>query len=268
MHLVPLICLGLGVLAVDCAAAQVCGIARENVPNKALIYPEESLRLGEQGTTVLNARISDLGYVETVDVKESSGYPRLDQVAVDTVKDWCFTPANKEGKNVSASVVIPLKFSLTSSPPLPTTEPLATPVRQPVETNTIVSSFVAQKDGFLAPQQVYGLTVELFARSYFFDLMSARKMGVDHPGWARKFPEFLDDMLVLLRPKNISLESYLERELLAQMEKNDLVNLISATKQPRYLGAVECLKGMGVSWEYLIQANSILQAPTLYSSEE
>lgn len=57
-------------------------------------YPLESLRAKEQGTVLLLIAVDPIGQVSAVTIQESSGYPRLDQAAVEAVKQfWYFGPA-------------------------------------------------------------------------------------------------------------------------------------------------------------------------------
>ena len=68
-------------------------------------YPVESLRTHEQGTVVLLIEVTENGQADTVMVKESSGYRRLDQAAVETVKRfWYFGQAT--GKRMYESPIV------------------------------------------------------------------------------------------------------------------------------------------------------------------
>lgn len=71
-----------------------------------------SQRLGEQGTVVLRVLVKADGHAGTVEVKSSSGYPRLDQSAVDAVKTWRFNPATVDGKPVDEWYQVPIPFKL------------------------------------------------------------------------------------------------------------------------------------------------------------
>ena len=58
-------------------------------------YPAESLRAQEQGTVRLLIAVDPTGKVSTVTIQESSGYHRLDQAAIEAVKQfWYFGPAH------------------------------------------------------------------------------------------------------------------------------------------------------------------------------
>jgi periplasmic protein TonB len=62
-------------------------------------YPDASRRLGEQGSVVLQVLIGTDGRVVDAKVLQSSGYERLDQAAIDGVKnDYRFSPGTVDGK--------------------------------------------------------------------------------------------------------------------------------------------------------------------------
>ena len=55
-------------------------------------YPEISRRLEEQGTVELCLELLHDGTVEALRVSQSSGYPRLDQAALEAARTWRFNP--------------------------------------------------------------------------------------------------------------------------------------------------------------------------------
>ena len=75
-------------------------------------YPPLSRRLGEQGRVLLAVRVSTEGKALDVSVKESSGYTRLDNAAVNVVRDWQFVPARSGNENLVSTVEVPLQFML------------------------------------------------------------------------------------------------------------------------------------------------------------
>ncbi len=75
-------------------------------------YPNLSRRLSEQGTVLLRVFVSAAGDATRVDLKESSGFPRLDKAALEAVEGWKFVPARKGDHAIAAWVVVPIKFSL------------------------------------------------------------------------------------------------------------------------------------------------------------
>jgi periplasmic protein TonB len=75
-------------------------------------YPGISRRLGEQGTVFLRVFVTAIGDPTRVELKTSSGHPRLDQSAQEAVQRWKFVPARRGEQAVDAWVVVPIKFSL------------------------------------------------------------------------------------------------------------------------------------------------------------
>jgi protein TonB len=75
-------------------------------------YPNLSRRLGEQGTVLLRVYVTVEGNATKVELKSSSGFPRLDRAAHDAVQSWMFVPAKRGEQAVDAWVVVPIKFSL------------------------------------------------------------------------------------------------------------------------------------------------------------
>ena len=81
--------------------------------NPAPAYPAVSRRLGEQGLVVLRVLIGADGQVQKVEVKESSGFERLDRQAIDTVTRWRFVPGTKNGVPEAMWHLQPINFVLT-----------------------------------------------------------------------------------------------------------------------------------------------------------
>lgn len=80
--------------------------------NPAPDYPPDSRELDEQGRVLLRAMINADGTVAQVVLRKSSGFSRLDQAALDTVKNWRFVPARRGEQKIPAWVVVPVAFSL------------------------------------------------------------------------------------------------------------------------------------------------------------
>jgi protein TonB len=78
------------------------------------IYPPASMRAREQGYVVVQVLVDEEGHARTVEVVRSSGYPRLDESAVDAIRKWTFTPA-KGLAGPEARIVLTWEFEL--SPP-------------------------------------------------------------------------------------------------------------------------------------------------------
>lgn len=82
--------------------------------NPAPEYPRLSRRLREEGKVILNVQVSPAGLATSVSVSTTSGFPRLDQAAVDAVKRWRFVPAKNGSEPVAAWVQVPLVFALSA----------------------------------------------------------------------------------------------------------------------------------------------------------
>jgi protein TonB len=75
-------------------------------------YPAISKRLNEQGKVIVRVLIGADGIPQKADVVQSSGFERLDQVALHTVMKWRFVPGKRGGVAEAMPVNIPLNFVL------------------------------------------------------------------------------------------------------------------------------------------------------------
>lgn len=75
-------------------------------------YPAISRRLGEEGKVVLRVELDETGRVDHVTIKTSSGYTRIDEAALATVKRWRCNPATRDGVAVRAVAIQPFNFVL------------------------------------------------------------------------------------------------------------------------------------------------------------
>ena len=82
--------------------------------NPALRYPPVSRRLGEEGKVRLRVLVSVQGEPQTIEIKNSSGYVRLDEAARELVRRWHFLPARRGTSTVAGWVEIPIVFKLRS----------------------------------------------------------------------------------------------------------------------------------------------------------
>jgi protein TonB len=80
--------------------------------NPAPHYPSVSRRLGEQGLVLLRVQVTADGTAGSVELQTGSGSSRLDEAALEAVKKWQFVPAKRGDQPVSASVVVPVRFSI------------------------------------------------------------------------------------------------------------------------------------------------------------
>lgn len=82
--------------------------------NPAPAYPAMSRRLGEEGRVLLRVHVDASGRPIQIEVKTSSGSPRLDQSALDAVGRWKFIPARRGEEAIAAWVQVPIVFNLKS----------------------------------------------------------------------------------------------------------------------------------------------------------
>lgn len=83
--------------------------------NKAPLYPLLSRRLKEQGTVYLQVLVLKSGKVGQLKLKQSSGFARLDQSALNAVRGWTYQPALKLGQPIDVWFVQPVVFNLNST---------------------------------------------------------------------------------------------------------------------------------------------------------
>lgn len=100
--------------------APSCYEARgKGVSNFPPHYPPSSRRAGEEGTITLRVLIDPLGYPEIVELHASSGFENLDKAAIAAVTEWCFYPANRDGKPVSSWQQVPISFRIEPAESVP-----------------------------------------------------------------------------------------------------------------------------------------------------
>jgi protein TonB len=82
--------------------------------NPAPAYPPLSRRMGEHGRVLLRVHVTPDGNAAQIEIRESSGFERLDKAARDTVQRWRFVPARQGDRGVAAWVLVPISFTLRS----------------------------------------------------------------------------------------------------------------------------------------------------------
>jgi protein TonB len=75
-------------------------------------YPPMSKRLGEQGKVVVRVLIEVDGTAHKADIKQSSGFDRLDQAALNTVLRWRYVPGKRSGLAEAMWFNVPISFVL------------------------------------------------------------------------------------------------------------------------------------------------------------
>lgn len=75
-------------------------------------YPKLSRRRGEEGKVTLRVRVRADGRAENVEIAHTSGHPRLDAAARETVLSWRFVPARQGETPIDSSLLVPVVFRL------------------------------------------------------------------------------------------------------------------------------------------------------------
>lgn len=91
--------------------AQVTNTPASVLSQAALQYPPDAMRENAQGEVIIDASITAGGAVESAKVEQSSGYRSLDAAALQSVRQWQFNPARRNGEPVSTMIRIPINFA-------------------------------------------------------------------------------------------------------------------------------------------------------------
>jgi len=75
-------------------------------------YPSMSRRRGETGTAYVHFVIGVTGKIESVELQKSSGYPRLDEAALDATRASTCPPYVENGQAIRAAHTLPFNFTL------------------------------------------------------------------------------------------------------------------------------------------------------------
>lgn len=76
------------------------------------VYPLSAKRAGEQGKVIVRVLVDDNGRPERADIRESAGYPKLDEAAREAVLRASFKPHVEDGHAVPVYVLVPISFNL------------------------------------------------------------------------------------------------------------------------------------------------------------
>jgi protein TonB len=75
-------------------------------------YPSLSKRLGEQGKVIIRVLIGVDGLAQKTEIRQSSGFDRLDQAALTTVQRWRYVPGKRNGVAEAMWFNVPVNFVL------------------------------------------------------------------------------------------------------------------------------------------------------------
>lgn len=77
-------------------------------------YPSASKRLQEAGKVLLRVHVDASGTPTHIELRNSSGFTRLDNAAINAVRQWRFIPAKRGDIAIADWVLVPLNFELNS----------------------------------------------------------------------------------------------------------------------------------------------------------
>jgi protein TonB len=75
-------------------------------------YPAMSKRLGEQGKVIVRVLIGIDGTAQQAEIRQSSGFDRLDQAALATTQRWRYVPGKRGGVAEAMWFNVPINFVL------------------------------------------------------------------------------------------------------------------------------------------------------------
>ena len=75
-------------------------------------YPAMSKRLGEQGRVIVRVLIGVDGSAQKAEIRQSSGFERLDQAALATTQRWRYVPGKRSGVLEAMWFNVPINFIL------------------------------------------------------------------------------------------------------------------------------------------------------------
>ena len=75
-------------------------------------YPQQARKRGFQGTVILKVLVGKDGRVADIRLQESSGHSILDNIALETVRGWAFTPGRRGEDPVEMWIRVPMLFEL------------------------------------------------------------------------------------------------------------------------------------------------------------
>ncbi len=87
--------------------------AGQGLSNPPPRYPHRARQQGQEGRVIIRVSVSADGNAKSVTVRESSGYPLLDDAAAKAIRRWRFVPASFAGVSMAGTVDVPVTFRLT-----------------------------------------------------------------------------------------------------------------------------------------------------------
>lgn len=106
------------VASIAFSSARAIGVDNDQMPvastQSVPEYPPVLLSKGIEGVVLLKIEISSAGVVTDCQVKQSSGYPEMDESAMKAVNTWRFEPAKLLGQPVASMVLKKIRFKIVA----------------------------------------------------------------------------------------------------------------------------------------------------------
>ena len=93
-------------------AVQLPSSNADYLQNPKPAYPPLSKRLGEQGKVIVRVLIGADGVPRNAEIRQSSGFERLDQAALNTALKWRYVPGKRGGVAEDMWFNVPINFVL------------------------------------------------------------------------------------------------------------------------------------------------------------
>ena len=98
-------------LTSSCAADQQIERPTPLYGEMSIDYPLGLWDSDVEGETLLRVRVTDMGWVDSAVVLESSGHEAFDSAAIEGALELRFQPARKNGKRIEVWAEVPVNFS-------------------------------------------------------------------------------------------------------------------------------------------------------------
>ncbi len=79
-------------------------------------YPRRSVRLGHEGTAIVEVHVLASGQISRVKLRRSSGHRLLDDAAIEAAKLGRYAPASTNGAPIDAVISVPYEFKINTRP--------------------------------------------------------------------------------------------------------------------------------------------------------
>lgn len=105
------VCLGVMLGFARAAVADSTPTVDTSTPTP-VVYPTAAQSSGEQGTVILSVYVSGRGKPILANVARTSGFPDLDNAAIETVMNWHYVPAVHGGDTASGWATVQVVYKL------------------------------------------------------------------------------------------------------------------------------------------------------------